>query len=59
MHDGHLPSDLAHEVHVVLDEKNGVVLGDALNEIGSAPLALLGHAGGRLVEQQKLRLARR
>ena len=40
----------------MLDQQHGVILGDALDQFGGPPLALLGHAGRRLVEQQKLGL---
>ena len=38
----------------MLDQQHGVILGDALDQFGGPPLALLGHAGRRLVEQQQL-----
>ena len=45
-------------MHVVLDQQHRVILGDALDEIGGAPLALFGHPRRRLVEQQELRVGR-
>ena len=48
--------DLPDDVHVVLDQEHRVVLRDPLNELGGPPLAFLGHAGRRLIQQQQLRI---
>ena len=57
-HDDDAAGEAEHDVHVVLDEKHGDVLrqaGDGREQLGAL---LARHAGGRLVEQQHLRLRR-
>jgi hypothetical protein len=48
----------AHEVHVVLDDDNGVVGGDALQQPTRLVLLLRAHARDRLVEHQQLGVRR-
>jgi hypothetical protein len=55
---GHPAGDAAHELHVVLDDDDGVLAGQPAQQLGR-PLHLgVGHAGDRLVDQQHLRVLR-
>ena len=55
---GDLDAELAHELHVVLDDDHGVVLGDLLQQLGGLLRLGVGHAGDRLVDEQQLRVLR-
>ena len=56
VHDGHVVGEAEYAVDVVLDEQDGNVRGELLDE-GADALALGGgEAGKRLVEQQQARL---
>ena len=47
---------LHHHRHVVLDDQDGEILGDALHEFHGLVGLDLAHARGRLVEAEQLRL---
>ena len=47
---------LPDDVHVMLDQQHRVRLRDLADELRGLVLAVFGHAGGRLVEQQQLRI---
>ena len=47
---------LAHEFHVVLHHQYGVFLGQVLQNLAGLLAFLAGHAGDRLVQQEKRRL---
>ena len=48
--------EIADERHVVLDHDDGVCLGDALQEFCGLSRLFVGHAGGGLVDEEKLRV---
>ena len=45
-----------HHLHVVLDDQDGEILGDAPHQLHRVVRLRGAHAGGRLVEAQQLRL---
>ena len=47
---------LHHHLHVVLDDQDGQILGDAAHQLHGVVGLGGAHAGGRLVEAQQLRL---
>ena len=55
--DSHVIGDFEHEVHVVFDQKDGVIGGEGFQKCGDAVGFFLAHAGERFVEQQNFGFA--
>ena len=51
-------AEIFDHAEIVLDHQHGAVGGDALDQRADAVDVLVTHAGGRLVEQQHLRIER-
>src|SRR5258706_16029265 len=56
--DGDALGEAEYEVHVVLDDEHGDILGQAFQQLEQALALGRRHAGDRLVEKQNLRLER-
>ena len=54
----HLPGDLADENHVVLNDDDAVLAGEAHEQLAGFASLLVGHAGGGFIDEQKLRVLR-
>src|SRR5262245_51233257 len=57
-HDDDAACESEHDVHVVLDEEHGDVLGQTGDRCEQLRTFAARHAGGRLIEQQHLRFCR-
>ncbi len=55
-HDGDLPRQPEYQIHIVLDQQQCDVLGQFLDDLDDPAAFARRHAGGRLVEQQHLRV---
>ncbi len=51
-----LDVELAHKAHVVLDHHDRMLAVNLFEKLGSLARLGVGHAGGRLVDQQQLRV---